>query len=197
VGKRLFDVSLVLLTAPVWVPLTAIAAVLLAIDLGGNPFFLQTRIGKNGKPFTMYKLRTMRHAPPGKGDRYLVDDFKTFVFSPPDKPNPRITRLGAFMRRTSIDELPNLINVLQGTMSLVGPRPEIPEIVAQYPPHYHRRHEVLPGIAGLAQLNGRSDLTYDETITYDLAYVDNHSLRGDIEILLKTMLAVLKGSGAR
>lgn len=196
-GKRLFDVTLVLLTAPLWVPVTLVAALLLAIDLGGNPFFLQQRIGRHGRPFTMIKLRTMRHARPGKEDRYVIDDFKTFVFSPPGKPNPRITRLGAFMRKTSIDELPNLINVLKGDMSLVGPRPEIPEIVAQYPPHYHRRHDVLPGIAGLAQLNGRSDLTYDETITYDLAYVDDHSLRGDIAILLKTLLAVLKGSGAR
>jgi lipopolysaccharide/colanic/teichoic acid biosynthesis glycosyltransferase len=197
VGKRLFDVTLVLVTAPVWVPIMLLAALLLAIDLGGNPFFLQQRIGLHGRPFTMYKLRTMRHARPGKEDRYVIDDFRTFVFSPPDKPNPRITRLGAFFRKTSIDELPNLINVLKGEMSLVGPRPEIPEIVAQYPAHYHRRHDVLPGIAGLAQLNGRSDLTYDETITYDLAYVDNHSLRGDIAILLKTLLAVLKGSGAR
>jgi lipopolysaccharide/colanic/teichoic acid biosynthesis glycosyltransferase len=197
VGKRLFDVTLVLVTAPVWVPIMLLAALLLAIDLGGNPFFLQQRIGLHGRPFTMYKLRTMRHARPGKEDRYVIDDFRTFVFSPPDKPNPRITRLGAFFRKTSIDELPNLINVLKGEMSLVGPRPEIPEIVAQYPAHYHRRHDVLPGIAGLAQLNGRSDLTYDETITYDLAYVDNHSLRDDIAILLKTLLAVLKGSGAR
>jgi len=197
VGKRLFDVTLVLVTAPLWVPVMLLAALLLAIDLGGNPFFLQQRIGLHGRPFTMYKLRTMRHARPGKEDRYVIDDFRTFVFSPPDKPNPRITRLGAFLRKTSIDELPNLFNVLKGEMSLVGPRPEIPEIVAQYPAHYHRRHEVLPGIAGLAQLNGRSDLTYDETITYDLAYVDNHSLRGDIAILLKTLLAVLKGSGAR
>jgi len=197
VAKRLFDVTLVLVTAPVWVPIMLLAALLLAIDLGGNPFFRQQRIGLHGRPFTMYKLRTMRHARPGKEDRYVIDDFRTFVFSPPDQPNPRITRLGAFCRKTSIDELPNLINVLKGEMSLVGPRPEIPQIVAQYPAHYHRRHDVLPGIAGLAQLNGRSDLTYDETITYDLAYVDNHSLRGDIAILLKTLLAVLKGSGAR
>ena len=196
-GKRLFDLSLVLVTAPAWVPIMLLSALRLAIDLGGNPFSLQRRIGLHGRPFTMYKLRTMRHARPGNEDRYVIDDFRTFVFSPPDKPNPRITRLGAFFRKTSIDELPNLINVLKGEMSLVGPRPEIPEIVAQYPAHYHRRHEVLPGIAGLAQLNGRSDLTYDETITYDLAYVDNHSLRGDIAILLKTILAVLKGSGAR
>lgn len=196
-GKRLLDISLVLLTAPLWVPITLIAALLLAIDLRGNPIFLQTRIGKDGRPFTIYKLRTMRHAPPDQNHHYHIHDFKTFIFNPPHQPNPRITRLGALMRRTSIDELPNLLNVLQGTMSLVGPRPEIPEIVAQYPPHYHRRHQVPPGITGLAQLNGRSDLTYDETITYDLAYVDNHTLRGDIEILLKTILAVLQRSGAR
>ncbi len=196
-GKRLFDVVLVLLTAPLWVPITLLAALLLAIDLGGNPFFLQRRVGLRGRPFTIIKLRTMRRARPGREDRYIIDDFKTFVFAPPDKPNPRITRLGAFMRKTSIDELPNLINVLKGDMSLVGPRPEIPEIVAQYPPHYHRRHDVRPGIAGLAQLNGRSDLTYDETMTYDLAYVDDHSLRGDVAILLKTILAVLERRGAR
>jgi lipopolysaccharide/colanic/teichoic acid biosynthesis glycosyltransferase len=197
VAKRVFDLALVLVTAPLWVPITVVAALLLAIDLGGNPIFLQQRIGLRGKPFTIVKLRTMRHPAPGHEDRYHVDDFRTFVFSPSDKPNPRLTRLGSFFRKTSIDELPNLINVLKGDMSLVGPRPEIPEIVAQYPPHYHRRHDVLPGIAGLAQLHGRSDLTYDETVTYDLAYVDDHSLRRDAVLLLKTLLAVLKGSGAR
>lgn len=196
-GKRLFDVTLTLVTLPLWLPIMLVAAAILAVELRGNPFFLQRRIGLRGRPFTMIKLRTMRHPWPGETERYQVDDFSTFVFSPPDRPNPRITRFGAFFRKTSIDELPNLINVLRGEMSLVGPRPEIPEIVAQYPPHYHRRHEVLPGIAGLAQLNGRSDLTYDETVTYDLAYVDDHSLRTDIAILLKTLLAVIRGSGAR
>ncbi len=197
VAKRLFDLALVLLAAPLWVPLMLLAALILAVDLRGNPFFLQRRIGLHGRPFSIIKLRTMRHAPPGQEDHYHVLDFRTFIFSPPDRPNPRITRLGRIMRKTSLDELPNLINVLKGEMSLVGPRPEIPEIVAQYPPHYHRRHDVLPGIAGLAQLEGRSDLTYDETITYDLDYVANHSLRRDVEILLKTLLAVARGSGAR
>ena len=130
-------------------------------------------------------------------DHYAVDDFSTFVFAPADRPNPRITRLGSFARKTSLDELPNLFNVLKGEMSLVGPRPELPEIVEQYPEAYHRRHEVLPGIAGLAQVSGRSDLTYEETASYDLAYVENHSLMGDIHILVKTALSVARGSGAR
>ena len=184
-------------TAPLWLPVLLAAAIALAVELGGNPFFVQERVGLQGRPFRMWKLRTMRHARPGEEDRYQVNDFSSFVFAPADSPNPRITRLGGFARKTSLDELPNLFNVLRGEMSLVGPRPEIMEIVAQYPEAYHRRHEVLPGIAGLAQVSGRSDLTYEETASYDLEYVDNHSLWGDIHILLKTALSVARGSGAR
>ena len=174
-----------------------LAAGALAVELRGNPFFVQERVGLHGRPFRMFKLRTMRHPRPGEEERYEVEDFHTFVFAPPDEPNPRITRLGSVCRKTSLDELPNLFNVLKGEMSLVGPRPEIPEIVAQYPPEYHRRHDVLPGIAGLAQVNGRSDLTYDETATYDLRYVQNHSVLSDFGILWRTALAVVGGSGAR
>lgn len=195
--KRVFDVGFTVVTAPLWLPVLCVAAAALAVELRGNPFFVQERIGLYGRPFRMWKLRTMRHARPGEDDRYQVEDFSTFVFAPADKPNPRITRLGAFARKTSLDELPNLVNVLRGEMSLVGPRPEIPEIVAQYPDSYHRRHDVLPGIAGLAQVSGRSDLTYEETASYDLAYVENHSLMGDIHILVKTALSVARGSGAR
>lgn len=195
--KRILDIVLTLATAPLWVPLTVAAAIALAVELKGNPLFLQQRVGFHGKPFTMYKLRTMRHARPGEEDRYTVDDFGSFVFSPEGERNPRVTRIGGFARKTSIDELPNLINVLKGDMSIVGPRPEIPEIVEQYPPEYHRRHAVRPGIAGLAQASGRSDLTYDETITYDLRYVDNHSVLTDLSILLKTVRAVVTGAGAR
>ncbi len=197
VPKRVFDVGLTVVTAPLWLPLLAAAAAALAVELRGNPFFVQDRVGLHGAPFRMWKLRTMRHAKPGEEDRYPVQDFATFVFAPADRPNPRITRLGAFARKTSLDELPNLFNVLKGEMSLVGPRPEIPEIVAQYPEGYHRRHDVLPGIAGLAQVSGRSDLTYEETASYDLEYVDTHSLLGDIHILLKTAFSVARGSGAR
>lgn len=196
-GKRLFDLYVTLLIAPVAVIVVAAFAAVLAAELRGNPFFVQERIGYRGRPFRMFKLRTMRHAAPGEADRYVIQDFSTFVFSPPGQVHPRLTRFGAIARKLSIDELPNLLNVFKGEMSLVGPRPELPEIVAQYPAHYHRRHQVLPGITGLAQASGRSDLTYDETLTYDLAYVEHHSVLTDIHILWRTAAVVLTGAGAR
>jgi lipopolysaccharide/colanic/teichoic acid biosynthesis glycosyltransferase len=145
----------------------------------------------------MYKLRTMRHPRPGEVKPYVIEDWKTYVFSPPGERDPRLTRWGAFARKTSVDELPNLLNVLRGEMSLVGPRPELPEIVAQYPDAYHRRHDVHPGITGQAQASGRSDLTYDEIVTYDLAYVDRHSVMTDVHILWRTFAQALTGKGAR
>lgn len=197
VPKRAFDVAVTLLTAPITIPVTAIFAALLAFELRGSPFFVQRRIGYKGRPFDMYKLRTMRHAAPGEEDRYEIEDFSTFVFSPSGERHPRLTRFGAIARKLSVDELPNLVNVLKGEMSLVGPRPEIPAIVQQYPEHYHRRHDALPGITGLAQVSGRSDLTYDETLSYDLRYVDCHSFRTDLHILWRTLSLVLTGTGAR
>jgi len=195
--KRVFDVTLTLLAAPVAFLVAGVMAVVLAVELRGNPLFLQRRVGRGGKLFTMYKLRTMRHQMPGEADDWRVDDWQTYVFSPSNQRDPRLTRWGEFARRTSIDELPNLVNVLKGEMSLVGPRPEIPELVDQYPDAYRRRHDVLPGIAGLAQVNGRSDLTYDEIAQYDLTYVDDHSVLADVQILIRTALTVLSGSGAR
>jgi lipopolysaccharide/colanic/teichoic acid biosynthesis glycosyltransferase len=197
VPKRIFDVTLTLLGAPVALLLIAIMAVVLAIDLRGNPFFVQERVGLKGKPFRMYKLRTMHHPTSGAARPYVIDDWSTFVFSPPGQRDPRLTRWGEFARKTSLDELPNLLNVLKGEMSLVGPRPEITEIVNQYPEHYHRRHDVRPGIAGLAQVSGRSDLNYDEIVKYDLAYVENHSVLTDLRILWQTFFTVLRGTGAR
>ena len=195
--KRIFDLTLTLLGAPVAMLVAGLMALLLAIELRGNPIFVQERIGLHGRPFRMYKLRTMRHPRPGEPGPHVIDDWNTFVFSPPGRRDPRLTRLGAIARKTSIDELPNLLNVLKGEMSLVGPRPELPEIVSQYPDHYHKRHDVLPGIAGLAQAKGRSDLTYDEIISYDLAYVADHSVLTDVHILWQTFLTVLRGAGAR
>jgi lipopolysaccharide/colanic/teichoic acid biosynthesis glycosyltransferase len=196
-AKRAFDVTLMLLAAPFALVVGGAFALVLAFELRGNPFFVQQRIGLHGRPFAMYKLRTMKHAKPGDEKDRQVQDWSAFVFTPEGEPDPRITRFGAIARKTSIDELPNLLNVLKGEMSLVGPRPEIPEIVRQYPPEYHRRHDVLPGIAGLAQVSGRSDLTYDEIVNYDLAYVDRHSLMTDLSILWRTFRVVLEGSGAR
>ncbi len=195
--KRFLDVAITLLIAPIAAIVVAVMAVVLAIDLRGNPFFIQERVGLHGKTFRMYKLRTMRHPRPGEEEHYHIEDFTTFVFTPPGERHPRLTRWGAFARKTSIDELPNLINVFRGEMSLVGPRPEIPAIVAQYPPGYHRRHDVLPGITGPAQASGRSNLTYDETLSYDLSYVEQHSVLTDLRILWRTSAVVLSGSGAR
>lgn len=196
-AKRIFDITVTLLLAPFAALVAGIMALILAIELRGNPFFIQERVGKDGKVFRMYKLRTMRHPRPGEVQAYVINDWGTFVFSPPGERDPRLTRWGEFARKTSIDELPNLINVLKGEMSLVGPRPELPEIVAQFPEPYHRRHAVRPGITGLAQVTGRSDLTYQEIASYDLKYVDDHSVTTDIRILWKTVKVVLTGSGAR
>jgi lipopolysaccharide/colanic/teichoic acid biosynthesis glycosyltransferase len=195
--KRAFDVMAVLAAAPFAAAVTGAMAVALAIELRGNPFFVQTRVGLHGKRFRMYKLRTMCHALAGEKKQYVIEDWKTYVFSPPNVKDPRLTRLGAFARKTSIDELPNLVNIFFGEMSLVGPRPEIPEIVDQYPPEYRRRHDVPPGLAGLAQASGRSDLPYDAIMQYDLAYVDHHSFARDLRILWQSARSVVAGSGAR
>jgi lipopolysaccharide/colanic/teichoic acid biosynthesis glycosyltransferase len=198
VAKRVFDVTVTLLSVPFATVIAGVMAVVLAIELRGNPVFVQERVGLHGKRFKMYKLRTMRYAAPGEAPpQRTVVDWSTYVFTPPGYRDPRLTRWGEFARKTSIDELPNLVNVLKGEMSIVGPRPELPEIVDQYPDRYRRRHNVLPGITGLAQVSGRSDLTYDEIATYDLEYVDNHSLMNDIHILWRTVRLVAAGEGAR
>lgn len=193
----MFDVLGTIVVAPFAIVAAGVMAMVLAVELRGNPFIVQERVGRDGKPFRMYKLRTMRHPKPGEVKPYIVDDWTTYVFAPSGVRDARLTRRGEFARKTSLDELPNLINVLKGEMSLVGPRPELPELVAQYPPEYHRRHDVRPGITGLAQITGRSDLTYDEVASYDLRYVDSHSVMGDLHILWKTVAVVLTGSGAR
>ena len=195
--KRLFDVSVVLLSLPATATVALAFAALLAIELRGNPLFVQKRIGLNGAPFLMYKLRTMRSAATNEQPSYAVADWNTYVFSPSTVRDARITRFGAIARSTSVDELPNLLNVFLGQMSLVGPRPEIPEIVAQYPPEYRRRHAVQPGIAGWAQVNGRSDLAYDAIMQYDLEYVERRSFWFDLRILWRTAMVVAAGSGAR
>jgi len=195
--KRAFDVAITLSIAPFALLICGVMALVLAFDLPGNPFFAQERVGLHGRRFTMYKLRTMRHARPGQQPERTVDDWQTYVFTPDGERDPRITRWGGFARNTSIDELPNLFNVLLGEMSLVGPRPELPEIVEQYPAEYHERHKVRPGIAGLAQVHGRSDLTYAEIASYDLQYIREQSFLLDLKILWQTVAIVFRGSGAR
>ena len=196
-AKRAFDLTLTLLAAPFAALLAAPFSIALAVELRGSPWFVQQRVGRRGRPFRMQKLRTMRATAPGEEPEHTVRDWGSELFNPADRRDPRIGPVGRFVRRASIDEIPNLLNVLRGEMSLVGPRPEIPEIVAQYPQRFRRRHDVLPGIAGIAQMRGRSDLTYEETLTYDLEYVDSHSVLIDVHILARSFVAALRGRGAR
>jgi lipopolysaccharide/colanic/teichoic acid biosynthesis glycosyltransferase len=171
-------------------------ALAIKLDSRGPVIYTQTRVGLRGRRFTMYKYRSMSHEghKPYETPKLEPVHFKTFVFT---TPTSRLTGVGRFLRATSLDELPNFWNVLRGEMTLVGPRPEIPELVEQYPPEYHRRHDVKPGITGLAQVNGRADLSYDETMQYDIQYVNDHSFVGDLRILWRTLTVVVSRQGAR
>jgi lipopolysaccharide/colanic/teichoic acid biosynthesis glycosyltransferase len=193
---RAFDIVAGVIGLFVFVVTYPLIALAIKVDSRGPAIFEQKRIGLRGKAFTFYKNRSMSHDghKPYETPKLDPEHFRTFVFI---TPSSRLTRVGRFLRATSLDELPNFWNVLRGDMRLVGPRPEIPELVRQYPEEYHRRHEVKPGITGLAQINGRADLTYEETMHYDLDYVDNHSLVRDLQILAMTLPAVLTRKGAR
>ena len=195
--KRLRDLLLVVMLIPSLLPLLLLVGLAVRLDSSGPLLFRQTRIGYRGRPFTMYKFRTMRLGAEGeKSYSETIRDFRTYRFHS-SIPDPRLTRSGSLLRKSTLDELPQLINVLRGDMSLVGPRPELPEIVEQYPEEYHLRHEVKPGMTGLAAVMGRSDLTYHDTIEYDLDYVSNDSLLRDFAIMARTIAVVLSGKGAR
>jgi len=191
--NRAIDLFLALLGWSLLWPLLALLAVLIRLESPGGPVFRQQRVGLNGRRFTIYKLRTMRPQAPA-GD-LTVEDFDTFLFTPAH--DPRRTRLGVVLRATSLDEAPQLLNVIRGDMAIIGPRPELPEIVAQYPPAFHERHRVRPGLTGLAQVRGRSDLTIGETMKYDLHYARRKSARLDVAILFATVGVVLRRRGAR
>ena len=192
--RRIFDVIVATLGLVAFSPLLALIAVLIKLESPGPVFFKQKRVGKDEKPFEMMKFRSMTVAEAGEERvETAIEDIDSFVFTP----RGQMTRIGRVLRACSLDEMPNLLNVLRGDMHIVGPRPDEPEIVAQYRPEWRRRHSVKPGITGLAQVNGRADLTYSETMNYDLEYVDTRSFSGDIRIILKTLGAVAGRKGAR
>ena len=163
-------------------PVIAVVALAVRVTAGSPVLFSQVRPGLHGHPFTIRKFRTMREPRPGE-DRYFTDD-------------ERMTRLGAFLRTTSLDELPELWNVLRGDMSLVGPRPLLPEYLDTYSPDEHRRHEMRPGITGWAVVNGRNTLAFQDRLALDLWYVDHWSLALDARILARTVALVLRRDGA-
>lgn len=193
-AKRLFDFFMAGILAIITLPVFLTIALGIRLDSPGPAIFRQRRIGYKGRPFTIYKFRTMILNAETHQKYPEKKDLEQFVFQSED--DPRVTRVGRFLRRTSLDELPQIFNVLKGDMSLVGPRPEVPEIVALYDEEQAKRLDAVPGITGLAQVSGRSELTVGETIKYDLEYVRSRSFWFDLQILFKTVLVVFSGKTA-
>jgi exopolysaccharide biosynthesis polyprenyl glycosylphosphotransferase len=193
--KDLFDRSAAALALLAFSPALLAFAVGIKLTSRGPVFFRHERIGRNGEPFHMLKFRTMAEGAHQRFDSLLdLSDGNLVQFKM--RKDPRVTCVGRFLRRWSIDELPQLINVLRGTMSLVGPRPHVTREVEQYGEAMRRRLLVKPGMTGLWQVSGRSDLSWDDSVRLDTRYVENWSLALDLMILTKTVRAVLKGSGA-
>jgi lipopolysaccharide/colanic/teichoic acid biosynthesis glycosyltransferase len=207
--KRIIDTTLAFAALVLLWPVMVVIGVLVRLDSPGPALFVQQRIGKDGRPFRIYKFRTMSHRLdnsahvkfmqafvqgrlcPGSGAQGRGADttYKPFAES-------QVTRVGRILRKTSLDELPQIINVLKGDMSLVGPRPNVPYEVQAYKQWHRERLTVLPGITGLAQVKGRSTLEFDTIAGYDIQYVRKLSLFLDVKILLGTLLCVVKGKGA-
>jgi exopolysaccharide biosynthesis polyprenyl glycosylphosphotransferase len=193
--KRAIDIVVSLVGLLLLSPLFALIAILIKLDSPGPVFFQQPRIGRGGKPFVCHKFRSMRDGADAERETLTVlNEMKGPMFK--IKNDPRLTRMGRLFRRTSLDEFPQLINVLRGEMSLVGPRPPLPVEVAQYEEWHKKRLEVAPGMSGLWQVSGRSLLTFDEMVMLDLFYIENWSLALDLKIMLRTVPAVLLADGA-
>ncbi|WP_414632888.1 MULTISPECIES: sugar transferase [unclassified Clostridium] len=193
--KRVFDMILSIIGILLLSPIYLIIAIAIKLDSKGPVLFKQVRVGKDRKNFTIYKFRTMVISAESKRELQIdPTNMDNFVFQ--SKSDNRITKVGSFLRNTSLDEIPQLFNVLFGHMSLVGPRPEIPEVVKYYPENYYQRLLVLPGITGLAQVSGRGEIELGKTIYYDLTYISNFSIWYDIKILLTTIFKVFKREGA-
>lgn len=179
--KRLLDITISLIALIFLLPLMSLIYLLVIINLGNPAFFLQERVGKDNKIFKMIKFRTMKNSADKNGN--LLSD------------NERVTKFGSFLRSFSLDELPELINILKGDMSLVGPRALLVQYLGLYNDEQIRRHEVLPGLTGWAQINGRNSITWSEKFKFDVWYVDNWSLWLDIKIFFLTFWKVLKREG--
>ena len=181
---RVIDILISSLALIVLSPVLAIAAAAIKLGSRGPVLYRQRRAGRDGREFEMLKLRTMVEGsdPVGVGTAVVRDD-------------PRVTRAGRFLRRTSLDEIPNLVNVLRGEMAIVGPRPTIPAQVKDYTSRQRRRHEVRPGITGWAQVQGRAGIPWEERIELDVEYVERRSLRLDLRILAKTIRLIATGHG--
>ena|SRR6187397_2578234 len=181
---RIFDILIAALALIVLSPVLLVAAIAIRLGSPGPVIYRQRRVGKDGREFELLKLRTMVQGsdPVGVGKVVARDD-------------PRVTTAGRLLRRTSLDEIPSLVNVLRGEMAIVGPRPTIPAQVVDYTPFQHRRHEVKPGLTGWAQVQGRAGIPWEERIELDVEYVDRRSLALDLRILAKTAWLLVTGHG--
>jgi lipopolysaccharide/colanic/teichoic acid biosynthesis glycosyltransferase len=203
-AKRLCDLAITFVASPLVLVLMLISAVAIALDSPGPILFVQQRVGKGGRPFKMYKFRTMHHNLDASSHRAFMKAFVNGKVGGPQTGNEiykpfndhQLTRVGRLLRRTSIDELPQLINVIRGEMSLVGPRPNVAWEVEEYRGWHKERLEVLPGITGLAQISGRSSSTFDQIVRHDIEYIERQCLKLDLQILWWTVIVVLGGSGA-
>jgi len=194
--KRLFDITISTIALLVLSPVFLIVALLILIDSKGPLFFAQTRIGKQGKAFKMWKFRSMYVDAEARKSALIKQNNLEEVVRFKLKTDPRITRVGHLIRHFSLDELPQFWNVLQGEMSLVGPRPPLPNEVEQYTPYQARRLAVVPGITCIWQVSGRSDIPFEKQVEMDLEYINNQSFIFDLALLFKTIPAVLKAQGA-
>ncbi len=182
--RRLFDVVVAAAALVVTAPVLALAALAIRLETRGHVLYRQRRVGRHGAPFDLLKLRTMVAGAESMGSGLAVNEG-----------DPRITRVGAVLRRLSIDELPNLVNVLRGDMAIIGPRPTVPVQVEQYTERQRGRLAVRPGITGWAQVNGRARLPWHERIELDLFYIEHRTWRMDLEILARTIRLLLTGEG--
>ena len=205
ITKRVMDLVIILLALPVVLPLMALCALAIRLDSPGPVFFVQERVGKGGRRFLMYKFRTLRHNLDNSAHKTFMRAFVNgkigknetgkAVYKPFQK--SQVTRVGQILRKTSLDELPQLINVLKEEMSLVGPRPHVPWEVEEYRGWHKERLEVLPGITGLAQVRGRSRISFERIVKHDIEYIEKQSPKLDLQILWWTMLSVVRGRGAK
>lgn len=205
-SKRILDLTLCLLAAPFVIPVAVVIIILIRLDSPGPSLFMQVRIGKDGRRFKMFKFRTMYHNIDRETHRSFMKAFVNGQSSiirkginrvyKPSHDN-HVTRIGRILRKTSLDELPQLINVLRGEMSLVGPRPNVIWEVEEYQGWHNERLEVLPGITGLAQVRGRSGILFDEIVQYDVEYLERRCMKLDLCILWWTLSSVIFGKGAR
>jgi exopolysaccharide biosynthesis polyprenyl glycosylphosphotransferase len=193
--KAAFDKTCAFAVLALLSPLLALIAIMIKLDDGGPVLFTQIRVGVDGRTFRIFKFRTMVSDAEALKERLSEHNEAAGVLFKM-RADPRITAVGGWLRRWSLDELPQLFNVVAGEMSLVGPRPALPEETNRYHDHMRRRLAVKPGITGLWQVNGRSDLPWEEAIRLDLRYVENWSLMLDLQILWKTWAAIASGAGA-